>query len=99
MAKPNITKEQLVNLISQLCYSLEGWNDCVEEPGERGRNNDPLIMILHEDGSGIFASSIYPSESFFAPYKDFMNVQHEFSNVEECAAYLIEYYDALEVTE
>lgn len=86
----NITKEQLVALITHLAESAEDWNDAVEEPGERGRGNDPLVLVIYEDGSGVVASSVYGKLALC------MNVQREFANPEECAAYLIEYHDALE---
>lgn len=93
MSQPNITREQLVTLIKRLARDVQGWNDVVEEPGERGRDNKPLVIVLFEDGSGVFASTLY------GEIRDLMNVQQEFDDADAGADWLIKLYGALERTD
>ncbi len=94
----NITKQQLVNLIDQLAESQEGWNDCVEEPGERGRDNKALVIILTEDSSGFLCDieGFRKRSGINILDMPMVIVQAEFNNAEECADALIKYHDALE---
>lgn len=85
----NITKDQLVDLINRLASSAGEWNDAMED-GDRGRGNNPLIIVIYDDSSGCVASSVDAKT---------LNVQSSFSNATEAADYLIEYHEALESDE
>lgn len=93
MAK-NITREQLIGLLARLARSAYEWNMAAEDD-DKGPGNNPIILLIHDDGSGLFASSTYPG-LYGSAYKDVFNVQNAFGSVEEAADYLIEHYDALE---
>lgn len=87
---------ELALILDRIAEAVEGWNDCMED-GDRGRGSDPLIMVIHGDGSGVFATSFYPPGvvgSDFPTYKQMMNVQHEFENTIEAAEYLVSHYNA-----
>jgi hypothetical protein len=91
-APVNVTRDQLVSLLARLTRSAYDWNQC-QEDGDRGPGNNPLVIVLFDDGSGAIASSIY------GELRDVMNVQGAFDNVEGCADYLIKMHDALEAAE
>lgn len=92
LGRKNITREQLVTLINRLALSALDWNQA-QEDGDRGPGNDPVCIVVYDDGSGLVATGIRGS------YDDVMNVQMRFGEAEEAADYLVEYYDALEVDE
>jgi hypothetical protein len=88
----NINKEQLINFIDQLARSTYEWNQCNADE-DRGPSNNPTIIVIYDDASGVIASSIR------GELRDLLNVQCEFSNAEEAANYLTVFHNALEKVE
>ncbi|HEX3102555.1 MAG TPA: hypothetical protein VHQ01_12210 [Pyrinomonadaceae bacterium] len=90
----NITRTQLVSFLGQLAESARHWN-MAQDDGDRGPGNDPIILVVYDDGSGVIGSCFIPTTTAFTA-RESLNVQHEFSSPEEAADYLIDYHQALD---
>lgn len=91
-AGKNLTREQLATLVNRIALSALNWNQGMED-GDRGPGNNPVCIVIYDDGSGLVANGIRGNSD------DVMNIQMRFGDAEEAADYLVEHYDALDVDE
>lgn len=76
-----MTKTQLLDCLKKLTEVVSAWNES-PDPEDRGPGNDPLVLILWDDGSGKIGICYGPFDELHT------RIQHEFHSLDELVEYL-----------
>lgn len=76
-----VNKDELVNVFNALTELIYQWNE--PEDNDRGRSNDPLCLMLWDDGGGKLG----------VQFADAFNEQISFDDIEQLVDYLMEWFE------
>lgn len=92
MSDPKPTKAQIAIVLDALAGLISDWNDLAED-GDRGRDNQMLVLTIWDDGSGRIgtAHSYNGEDSHDTFFTVTVNPQGGFNTTDEMVEYLCDW--------